>query len=56
MPKKYAVRFTSRDTGRSFVELYRTARRAREVVNLTYQRHAAANTDAEYLGLSEWLE
>ncbi len=50
MTQLYQVRFTSRDTGRSHVESYRTAKRAREVVDLTYQRHTAANTDAEYLG------
>ena len=50
MTKPYKVRFTARDTGRSHIEAYRTAKRAREVVDLTYQRHANANTDAEYLG------
>jgi hypothetical protein len=46
----YKVRFTSRETGKSIVQGYRTARRAKEVVKLTYTRHAKANTDAEYLG------
>ena len=46
----YKVRFTSRETGKSIVQGYSTARRAREVVNLTYSRHAKANTDAEYIG------
>ncbi len=50
MSKVYQVRFTSRDTGKAFVGSYRTARRAKEMVNLTYTRHAGANTDAEYIG------
>ncbi len=50
MSKVYQVRFTSRDTGNAFVQSYRTARRAKEVVGLTYTRHAGANIDAEYIG------
>jgi hypothetical protein len=47
---KYAVRFTAKDTGRSHLEIYMTARRAKEVVLLASTRHSAANTHAEYLG------
>lgn len=50
MKKVYQVRFTSRETGRSLLESYRTARRAKEVVGLTYTRHEGANIDAEYIG------
>lgn len=50
MKKVYQVRFTSRETGKSFLQSYRTARRANEAVGLTYTRHAGANIDAEYLG------
>ena len=50
MEKVYQVRFTSRETGNSVLQSYQTARRAREVVDLTYIRHAGAKIDAEYLG------
>ena len=50
MVEQYLVKFTDRKTGRSQIVPYGTAERAREVVSLTYQRHAAAETDAEYIG------
>ena len=50
MKKVYHVRFTNRETGKSVLQSYRTARRANEVVGLTYTRHAGANIDAEYIG------
>ena len=46
----YKVRFTARETGRTHICSYATAKRAREVVELTYSRHGAANIDAEYIG------
>jgi len=46
----YQVRFTSRETGNSFLNSYQTARRAREAVGLTCTRHAGAKIDAEYIG------
>ena len=53
MATSYKVRFTSRDTGGTHIGSYRTAKRAHEVVGLTYSRHGAANTDAEYIGHQE---
>ena len=51
MPRpRYYVRSTDRASGRSMIEAYATARRAKEVVEITHARHAAANTDAEYIG------
>ena len=50
MKKVYQVRFTSRETGRSLLQSYRTARRAKEAVGLTHTRHASADINAEYLG------
>ena len=50
MKKVYQVRFTSRETGKSLLQSYRTARRAKEAVGLTYTRHAGAKIDAEYIG------
>ena len=49
MKNQYKVRFTF-PNGRSLIEGYATARRAKEVVALTHGRHAAADTKAEYLG------
>ena len=52
MKLQYKVRFTDLKTGRTHVEAYSTAKRAKEVVALVYTRHAAAETDAEYIGVN----
>lgn len=49
--QRYYVRFTAAN-GRSTLESYPTARRAKEVVRITLTRHAAAQTSAQYLGRS----
>jgi hypothetical protein len=49
---KYRVKFIPNDDpdGRGYIESYSTARRAKEVVELTHTRHRAAETHAIYLG------
>lgn len=50
MKNPYQVRFTPEGSTQSTVIGYSSARRAKEIVELTHTRHAAAKTKAEYLG------